>query len=134
MFIQAINSLFQRCINFLIPIVFSFFFSRSFKISLLSRRKLHLIISRLQPYSFHPSLLCDHSFNRSSSWRFYMMVHQGFIFLLKVFIEVLFLRSSSILHLAFRSAISFYRIFGGGFTSFLIIWVHDSHVIKNEVF
>ena len=35
-------------------------------------------------------------------------------------------RSSSVLHLAIRSAISFYRIFGGGIMSFLIIWVHVS--------
>ena len=32
-----------------------------------------------------------------------------------------FQRSSSFLDLAIRSTISFYRIFGGGFTSFLII-------------
>ena len=36
------------------------------------------------------------------------------------------LRSSSILHLAFRSANSFFRIIGGGIMSFLMIWVYVS--------
>ena len=69
-----------------------------------------------------------------SVWSFFCftrVLHEGFTWwFIKDFIPSRsfhrdsFLGSSSILHLAIRSAISFYRIFGGGIMSFLIIWVH----------
>ena len=88
--------------------------------------KLHLIIARLLPefFSIFP-FVWSFCYYRSSSWRLYMVVRQGFFsffncssrFLLKlwsaklyskinmVFNTCLVLRSSSILHLALRSAI-----------------------------
>ena len=87
--------------------------------------KIHLIIARLQSYSLHPSLPFDHSFITRVLHGCYMVVRQGFFSLFNcssrflsalrssnlysklnmVFNTCLVLRSSSILHLAFRSAI-----------------------------
>ena len=62
---------------------------------------------------------------RSSSWRLYMMVHQGFISFskcsLRFFSEELKFSSS-----CNPECNSFFRIIGGGIMSFLIIWVHVS--------
>ena len=88
--------------------------------------KLHLIIARLLPefFSIFP-FVWSFFYYRSSSWRLYMVVRQGFFsffncssrFLSKLWSAKLYskinmvlntcfvLRSSSILHLAFRSAI-----------------------------
>ena len=60
---------------------------------------------------------------RSSSWRFYMMVHQGFNSFSKCssrFFSEELKHSSS----CNPECNSFYRIIGGGIMSFLIIWVH----------
>ena len=72
------NSLFRRFIKILNFICSSFFPGVPRSLTYITTN-IYLIIARLQSYSFHPSLLCDHSFDyRSSSWRFYMVVHQGF--------------------------------------------------------
>ena len=87
--------------------------------------KLHLNHCKASPCVFNLSFFLSSFHYRSSSWRLYMMVHQGFFsffncssrFLSKlwpaklyskinmVFSTCLLLRSSSILHLAFQSAI-----------------------------
>ena len=62
---------------------------------------------------------------QSSSWRFYMMVHQGFNSFSKCssrFFSEEFKHSSS----CNPECNSFYRIIGGGIMSFLISWVHVS--------
>ena len=103
--------------------------------------KLHLNHRKASPCVFKFSFFLSSFYYRSSSWRLYMVVHQGFFsffncssrFLSKlwsaklyskinmVFNTCLVLRSSSILHLAFRSAILSYLIFWGGVMSLLII-------------
>ena len=87
--------------------------------------KLHLNHRKASPCVFNFSFFLSSFYYRSSSWRLYMVVHQGFLsffncssrFLLKLWPAKLYskinmvlntcfvLRSSSILHLAFRSAI-----------------------------
>ena len=87
--------------------------------------KLHLNHCKASPCVFNFSFFLSSFYYRSSSWRLYMVVHQGFFsffncssrFLLKLRSAKLYskinmvlntcfvLRSSSILHLAFRSAI-----------------------------
>ena len=87
--------------------------------------KLHLNHCKASPCVFNFSFFLSSFYYRSSSWRLYMMVHQGFFsffncssrFLLKLWSAKLYskinmvlntcfvLRSSSILHLAFQSAI-----------------------------
>ena len=87
--------------------------------------KLHLNHRKASPCVFNFSFLLSSFYYRSSSWRLYMVVRQGFLsfficssrFLLKLWSAKLYskinmllnacfvLRSSSILHLAFWSAI-----------------------------
>ena len=114
-FLQSLS----RRNKFLAACCSSFF--RSSKFSALSRREapskssqgftlcfqlLFLFIILLLPEFFMEALHDGSSRIYISSWS----VHRDS-----------FLRNSSILHLAIRSAISFYRIFGGGIMSFLII-------------
>ena len=118
--------------------------------------KLHLNHCKASPCVFNFSFFLSSFYYRSSSWRLYMMVRQGFFsffncssrFLLKLRSTKLYskinmvlntcfvLRSSSILHLAFRSAIL-------STLAFEVVLYHscqfpfrfrDSHVVKNEVF
>ena len=62
---------------------------------------------------------------RSSSWRFYMMVHQGFNSFSKCSLRF-FSRELKHSPSCSPECNSFYRIIGGGIMSFLIIWVHVS--------
>ena len=118
--------------------------------------KLHLNHHKASPCVFNFSFFLSSFYYRSSSWRLYMMVHQGFFsffncssrFLsrwwsaklyskLNMVLNTCFvLRRSSILLLAFRSAIR-------STLSFEVVlchsWqfefaFHDSHVVKNEIF
>ena len=80
--------------------------------------RLHLVFST--SLSFLSSF-----YYRSSSWRLYMMVHQGFNFFSKCssrFFSEELKHSSS----CYPECNSFFRIIGGGIMSFLIIWVHVS--------
>ena len=103
--------------------------------------KLHLNHRKASPCVFNFSFFLSSFYYRSSSWRLNMVVQQGFFsffncssrFLSEltsakiyskinmVFNTCLVLRSSSILHLAFGSAILSYLIFWGGVMSLLII-------------
>ena len=118
--------------------------------------KLHLNHRKASPCVFNFSFFLSSFYYRSSSWRLYMVVRQGFFsffncssrFLLKLWSAKLYskinmvlntcfvLRSSSILHLAFQSAIL-------STLSFEVVLCHSwqfpsmfhvSHVVKNEVF
>ena len=118
--------------------------------------KLHLNHRMDSPCVFNFPFVWSLFYYRSSSWRLYMVVHQGFLsffncssrFLLKlwparlyskinmVFNTCFVLRSSSILHLAFRSAIL-------STLSFEVVLCHSWQfpscfmihiVVKNEVF
>ena len=123
----------------------------------------HYLVAKLllnhrmaSPCVFNFSFFLSSFYYRSSSWRLYMVVHQGFFsffncssrFLSKLRSAKLYskinmvlntcfvLRSSSILHLAFQSAIlstlSFEVVLYHSWQfSFMF---HDSHVVKNEVF
>ena len=103
--------------------------------------KLHLNHHKASPCVFNFPFFLSSFYYQSSSWRLYMVVHQGFFsffncsssFLSKLWSANLYskinmvhntcfvLRSSSILHLAFRSVILSYLIFWGGVMSLLII-------------
>ena len=118
--------------------------------------KPHLNHCKASPCVFNFSFFLSSFYYRSSAWRLYMVVHQGFFsfsncssrFLLKLWpakphskinmvLNTCFdLRSSSILHLAFQSAIpstlSFEMVLCHSWQfSFMF---HDSYVVKNEVF
>ena len=118
--------------------------------------KLLLNHRKASPCVFNFSFFLSSFYYRSSSWRLYMMVHQGFLsfslcssrFFLEVKIRqaipknkhgaqhMFCWRSSSILHRAFKSAIlstlSFEMVLYHSWQfSFMF---HDSHVVKNEVF
>ena len=132
-----INSLSRRFIKIL-DFIWSSFFSGVPGFPLYLIAKLHPIIARLQSYSFHPSILLDHSFlpeffmedQLGGSSRI-LLILQDFLSKLRsaklysqinmVFNICLVLRSSSILHLAFQSAILSYLIIWGGVMSLLII-------------
>ena len=131
-------------------------FFRSSKFSWLYRRKAPSKSSQGSPCSFNFSFFLSFFYYRSSPWKIYMMVHQGFLsfficsskFLSKLRSAKLYskvnmvlntcfvLRRSSILHLAFQSAIL-------STLSFKMVLYHswqfpfmfrDSHVVKNEIF
>ena len=111
---------------------------------------------KASPCVFNFSFFLSSFYYRSSSWRFYMVVRQGFFsifncssrFLLKLRFAKLYskinmvlntcfvLRSSSILHRAFQNAIlstiSFEVVLYHSWQ--LLFVVHDSHVVKNEYF
>ena len=118
--------------------------------------KLHLNHRKASPCVFYFSFFLSSFYYRSSSWSLYMVVHQGFFSFFNcssrflsmsrsvklyskinmVFNTCLVLRSSSILHLAFQSAIL-------STLAFEVVLYHswqfpfrfrDSHVVKNEVF
>ena len=103
------------------------FFSRSSKFSQLFHREdpskslqgFTLCFQLLFPFVW------SFFYHRSSSWRLYMMVHQGFNsfskFSLRFFSEELKFSSS-----CYPECNSFFRIIGGGIMSLLIIWVHFS--------
>ena len=119
---------------------------RSSKFSRLYHFKASSYHCKASPCVFNFSFFLSSFYYRSSSWRLYMVVRQGFFsffncssrFLSKlrsaklyskinmVFNTCLVLRSSSILHLAFRSAILSYLIFWGGVMSLLIILLRVS--------
>ena len=149
-FLQSLS----RRNKFLAACCSSFF--RSSKFSALSRREAPSKSSQGFTLCFNFSFFLSSFYYRSSSWRLYMVVHQGFFsffncssrFLLKLRSAKLYskinmvlntcfvLRSSSILHLAFQSAIL-------STLSFQVVLYHswqfpflfrDSHVVKNEVF
>ena len=104
--------------------MFHLFLFRSSKFSALSRREAPSKSSQGSPCSFNFSFFLSFFYYRSSPWKIYMMVHQGFFsffncssrFLLKLWSAKLYskvnmvlntcfvLRISSILHLAFQSA------------------------------
>ena len=117
--------------------------------------KLHLNYCKASPCVLNFSFFLSSFYYRSSPWRLNMVAHQGFlsffihssIFLSKlwfvklysklnmVFNTCLVLRSSSILHLAFRSAIL-------SILSFQVVLClscqfpfvfHDSQVIRNDI-
>ena len=108
--------------KFSVSIVSSFLFPE-FQVLIIT--KIHLNHCKASPCVFNFSFFLSSFYYRSSSWRLYMVVHQGFFsffncssrFLSKLWPAKLYskinmvlntcfvLRSSSILHLAFRSAI-----------------------------
>ena len=118
--------------------------------------KLHLNHCKALPCVFNFSLFLSSFHYWSSSWRLYMVVRQGFYsffncsssFLSKLWCAKLYskinmvlntcfvLKSSSILLLAFRSAIistlSFEVVLCHS-SQFELVF-HDSHVVKNEIF
>ena len=109
---------------------------RSSKLSLYLVAKLHLIIARLQSYSFHPScrliiILFTGVLHGGSTWWFIKDLFPSRSFSLSFFSKELKLSSS-----CNPECISFYHIIGGGFTSFLIFefMFHNSQVVKNGVF
>ena len=119
--------------------------------------KLHLIIARLLPEFFSTfPFIWSFFYYRSSSWRINMVAHQGFLSFFicssrilsklwsaklyskinMVFYTCFVLRSSSILHLAFRSAIL--SILSSEmvlchFLQFSFVF-QGSQVVKNEIF
>lgn len=117
---------------------------------------LHLNHCKASPCVFNFSFFLSSFYYRSSSWRLYMVVRQGFFsfsnctwrFLLKlryaklyskinmVFNTCFVWRSSSISSSCIPKCNSFYLIFWGGVMSLLTIsfMFHDSYVVKNEVF
>ena len=97
--------------------------------------KLHLNHRKASPCVFNFSFFLSSFYYRSSSWRLYMMVHQGFNSFSKCssrFFSKKFKHSSSCI----PKCNSFYLIFWGGVMSLLTIsfMFHDSYVVKNEVF
>ena len=77
------------------------------------------VVSFAQALSFHSFVY------RSSSWRLYMMVHQGFNSFSKCSSRF-FSKKLKLSSYCNPECISVYRIIGGGIMSFLIIWVHVS--------
>ena len=136
--------------------IVSSFLSRSSKISQVYHHEDPSKSSQGFTLCFQLLFLLSSFYYRSSSWRFYMVVHQGFLsfcncssrFLSKLWSAKLYsrinmvlntcfvLRSSSILHLAFWSAIlsilSFEMVLCHSWQ--FPFMLHDSHVVKNEVF
>ena len=139
--------------KFSVSIVSSFLFP---EFQALIIMKIHLSHCKASPCVFNFSFFLSSFYYQSSSWRLNMVAHQGFFsffirssrFLSKlrsaklyskmnmVLDTCLVLRSSSILHLAFRSAIL-------STLSFEVVLYHswqfpfmfrDSNVVKNEVF
>ena len=126
-----------------------------FKFSRPSRRNLHLNHRKALPCVFNFSFFLSSFHYRSSFWRLYMMVLQGFFsffncssrFLLKLWSAKLYskinmvlntcfvLGSSSIFHLAFWSAIlstlSFEMVLCHPWQFLLVL--HDSQVVRNEL-
>ena len=85
--------------------------------------EIHLNHYKVSPCVFNFSFFSLSFVYRSSSWRFYMMVHQGFISFSKCssrFFSKEFKHYSS----CNPECHSFYRIIRGGIMSFLMIWVH----------
>ena len=150
-----INSLFRRFIKILDFFCSSFFSGVPSFLGFIVA-KLQLNHRKASPCVFNFSFFLSSSYYRSSSWRLYMVVHQGSLsffnyssrFLMelrstKLYSKInmvpdrcFFLRSSSILLLAFQSVIV-------STLSFEMVLYHpsqfpfmfrDSHVVKNEVF
>ena len=136
--------------------MFHLFFSRAPSFLGYIIAKLHLNHWKDSPCVFNFSFFLSSFYYRSSPWRLYMVVHQGFLSFFncssrflselrsaKLYSKInmvlntcFFLRSSSILLLAFWSAIL-------STLSFQVVLYHswqfpfmfrDSHVVKNEVF
>ena len=118
------NSLFWRLIKFSIPGVWSFFSGDPSSLNYLVV-KLHLNHYKVSPCVFNFSLFSLSFVYRSSSWRFYMMVHQWFNSFSKCssrfFSEELKFSSSYN-----PECNSFTHIFWGGVMSFLIISLRAS--------
>ena len=118
--------------------------------------KLHLNHRKASPCGFNLSFFLSSFYYRSSSWRLYMVLRQGFFsffncssrilselrsakpyYKINMVLNTYFvLWSSSILHLAFRSAILSLLSFEVVLChSWLFPFVfHDSQVVKNEIF
>ena len=150
------NSLFRRFIQKILGFnCSSFFFEVPSSLSYIIA-KLHLNHCKASPCVFNFSFFSSSFYYRISSWRLYMMVRQGFLlisncssrFLLKlrsvkpyskinmVLNSCFVLRSSSILHLAFQSAIlstlSFEVVLGHSWQ--FPFTFHDSQVFKSDIF
>ena len=125
--LSELNSLFRRLIKFLISIVSSSLFPGVPTFFNYFTMEIHINWYKDSPCVFNFSFLpFDHSFvYRSSSWRFYMMVHQGFNSFSKCssrfFSEELKFSSS-----CNPECNSFTHIFWGGIMSFLIISLRAS--------
>ena len=150
-----INSLFRRFIKIL-DFICSSFFSGVPGLPHYLVAKLHLNHRKASPCALNFSFFLSSFHYRSSSWRLYMVVRQGFFSFfncssrllsrwwsaklyskLNMVLNTCFvLRSSSILHLAFRSAIlstlSFEMVLCH-YWSFPFVF-HDSQIVKNEIF
>ena len=118
-----LNFLFRRFIKFSIQVVHLYF--PEFQVSTLSHHKASSNHYNVSPCVFNFSFFSSSFYYRSSPWRLYMMVHQGFLSFsfysskkfsklwpaklyskLNMVLKTCFvLRRSSILLLAFRSAI-----------------------------
>ena len=119
--------------KFLIPFVH--LTSRSSKFSWLYHFKASSYHRKASPGVFKFSFFLSSFYYWSSSWRLYMMVHQGFNSFSKCSQDSCW-KSSNILLPAFQSAIR-------STLSFEVVlchsWqfefaFHDSHVVKNEIF
>ena len=126
MFIQVINSLFRRPFKFLISFVHLFFPEFQPLSIILSRRSLSKSLRGLNLILFISQLFWDHSFitgvlHEGSTW----WIHQGFNSFSK-FSSRLISRELKHSSSCYPECNSFFRIFGGGIMSFLIIWVHVS--------
>ena len=125
-----INSLFRRFIKILDLICSSFFSGvPSFPHYLIA--KLHLNHRKASPCVFNFSFFLSSFYYRSSSWRLYMVVHQGFLsffncssrFLSKLWSVKLYFKCSSS---CISKSNSFYLSFWDGVISFLAISIQVS--------
>ena len=133
MFIQVINSLFRRFIKIL-DLICSSFFSWSSKLShyYFFVTEIHLnhfkVSHCVLNFSFFSLPFLYRSSHEGSTWGFIKDLYSFLKCSSRFFSEELKFSSS-----CYPECNSFNRIIGAGIMSFLIIWVHDSQIIKNEV-